>query len=102
MTEKKIKTENKIKELEEQIKGLVTKFDDHTNPYHLHAITIHDGTQDQGHYFQLIRDHSKDIWRRFNDDHISELSTEDVYLFANGGHSMMTASWVIYIHESER
>lgn len=91
-----------IEQLKQQRKQLSEQFDNGSDPYHLHAVTIHDGNAEMGHYWQAIKDHSKGVWRRFNDDYISELDEEDVYRFAKGGHSEMTAYWVIYIHESEK
>lgn len=70
-----------------------------TNPYHLHAICIHDGNANSGHYFALIKDHHTDKWRRFNDIRIADISEEDVFKEANGGHSWMTAYWLVYVNQ---
>jgi len=55
--------------------------------YHLHAICVHDGDANQGHYFVFIRDHHKQIWRKFNDDLIQEFPQDEVLKMAEGGHS---------------
>ena len=68
------------------------------NPYHLHAICVHDGTAFSGHYYAFIRDHLKGKWRRFNDIRISDVTEEDVFKESNGCHSQMTAYWLVYIN----
>jgi len=37
------------------------------HPYYLHAILMHDGFADSGHYYAFIYDRASKIWYRFND-----------------------------------
>jgi ubiquitin carboxyl-terminal hydrolase 25/28 len=41
------------------------------HPYYLHAIVIHDGTADSGHYYSFIFDRKVNKWYRFNDHNVS-------------------------------
>ncbi|MFM7853591.1 MAG: hypothetical protein ACKO96_17135 [Flammeovirgaceae bacterium] len=38
--------------------------------YHLHAICVHDGNANSGHYYTFIKDHYADVWRKFNDSKV--------------------------------
>ena len=70
-------------------------------PYYLHAILIHDGTAESGHYYSFIFDRKQDCWWRFSDTNV-QLETEDTVLKeAYGGQadSKKTASSLIYINE---
>lgn len=70
------------------------------HPYHLHAICVHDGNAQSGHYYTFIKDRMHNKWWRFNDYRVTEASEEDVFKESNGGHSWMTAYWVLYIDDS--
>ena len=39
--------------------------------YHLHAILIHSGTLDSGHYYCFIRPEESDAWFKFNDKEVT-------------------------------
>ena len=69
-------------------------------PYHLHSICVHDGNANSGHYYTLIYDRFQKKWRKFNDIRVTEYSEEDVFKEAEGGHSWMTAYWLVYVQES--
>lgn len=68
-------------------------------PYHLHAICVHDGGADSGHYFTFIKDHYQGIWRKFNDIRVTTVSEEEVMEQSIGGFGAMTAYWLVYISE---
>lgn len=66
--------------------------------YKLHAICVHDGSADHGHYFALIKDHCLNKWRKISDINIRFIEESEVFEMASGGHGYMTAFWVFYIH----
>jgi hypothetical protein len=68
-------------------------------PYHLHSICVHDGNANSGHYYTLIYDRFQKKWRKFNDIRVTEYTEEDVFKEAEGGHSWMTAYWLVYVQE---
>jgi ubiquitin carboxyl-terminal hydrolase 7 len=41
--------------------------------YHLHAISVHSGTINSGHYYCFIRPTVDDKWYKFNDRIVSEI-----------------------------
>ena len=69
------------------------------NPYHIHAICIHDGNAYGGHYYSFIKDHFNNKWRQFNDIRVTEVAEEEVFKQANGGSGFKTAYWVVYIDQ---
>ena len=69
------------------------------HPYHLHAICVHDGSAQSGHYFAFIKDHFNNKWRRFNDIRVTDATEEEVFKESNAGYSYMTAYWVVYIND---
>ena len=90
---------DKISLLEERIKNA---FADYCNiPYNLHAIMIHDGLADSGHYYSFIYDRKQSVWWRFNDHTVSMEAEETVMLEAFGGqrNSYKSAYALIYINQ---
>ena len=69
--------------------------------YKLHAICVHDGSAEGGHFFTFIKDHRHNKWRKFNDMRITEVDESEVLTQANGGHGAMTAFWVIYLSKTQ-
>ena len=70
-------------------------------PYYLHAILIHDGTAESGHYYSFIFDRKQNLWWRFSDVNVS-LEVEDVVFseaFGGQAASTKTAYSLIYINE---
>jgi len=77
-------------------------FSDYRNiAYYLHAILIHDGTAESGHYYSFIYDRKQDCWWRFSDVNVSMEIEEVVFREAFGGQaaSTKTAYSLIYINE---
>ena len=78
-----------------------TAFGDYRNiAYNLHAILIHDGTAESGHYYSFIFDRKQNVWWRFNDVNVSIEEEAVVFEEAFGGHaaSLKTAYCLIYIN----
>jgi hypothetical protein len=59
------------KQLTDQISNSFKELETDEETFELHAICVHDGGADGGHYFTFIKDHKKNIWRKFNDDKIN-------------------------------
>ena len=62
---------------------------------------IHDGSAESGHYYTLIKEHTTNIWRKFNDIKVETIAEKDVFENANGGSGQKTAFWVVYLSKSE-
>lgn len=88
-----------IKEKETLVRSA---FSDYCNiPYYLHAILIHDGTAESGHYYSFIYDRKQDVWWRFSDVNVSMEIEEVVFRESFGGQALSTktAYSLIYINE---
>lgn len=89
------------KKLSNQISNSFKELETAEETYELHAICVHDGGAESGHYFTFIKDHKKNIWFKFNDDKINIVDQDIVSAQSDGGHGYMTAFWVIYMSKSE-
>ena len=58
---------SQIDQLNRDISKVYEPIDSENEAYKLHAICVHDGGAESGHYFVFIKDHYKNIWRKFND-----------------------------------
>ena len=63
----------------------------------MHAVVVHEGTPDMGHYYIFIKDHNSNLWRKFNDTRVTIVAEHEVFESSFGGLGGRTAFWVIYI-----
>jgi len=70
-------------------------------PYYLHAILMHDGMAESGHYYSFIYDRKIDCWWRFSDHDVSMEIEEEVFKEAFGGvpGSQKAAYSLMYINQ---
>jgi ubiquitin carboxyl-terminal hydrolase 25/28 len=67
----------------------------------LHAILVHDGNAESGHYYSFIFDRKLEVWWRFNDHRVT-METEDVVMQESIGglkDSYKAAYMLIYIND---
>ena len=87
--------------------------------YRLHAVMVHEGGVDSGHYWAYVRDHkrkvgaqkmcrivnnflqNKQVWLKFNDNTVNEASWEELVKESIGGHSNTSAYSLVYIDASK-
>jgi len=93
--------QTQIKALQDEIDQAFKPLEDDAGAYHLHAVCIHDGSAESGHYYTLIKEHTTNIWRKFNDIKVETIAEKDVFENANGGFGQKTAFWVVYLSKSE-
>lgn len=55
--------------------------------YSIFAIFIHRGQASYGHYFIYIRDPKSNVYRKYNDEIVSEVSFEEIFNFSDGNTS---------------
>ncbi|RKF75826.1 putative ubiquitin carboxyl-terminal hydrolase 2 [Golovinomyces cichoracearum] len=67
--------------------------------YTLHAVFIHQGEAGGGHYWVYIYDSNKDIWRKYNDENVSEVKNRD-YIFKHESVGRGTPYYVVYVQSS--
>lgn len=57
---------------------------DKERPYQLHAILIHDGLAENGHYYSYIYDRLKKCWWQYNDHRTIQVHEDEVMKEALG------------------
>jgi ubiquitin carboxyl-terminal hydrolase 25 len=72
----------KINELEKQCEQPYVK--NKERPYQLHAIMIHDGLAENGHYYTYVYDRIQKCWWQLNDHKSFQVEEEQVFREALG------------------
>ena len=54
-------------------------------PYNLHAILVHDGSAESGHYYSFIYSKPQQLWFKFNDHLVTAVDEEQVMRESVGG-----------------
>lgn len=85
-----------IRQLEERIESHFDGLKDH--PYRLHAIFIHRGTATGGHYWIYIHDFKENIWRKYNDERVTEV-TDIKEIFTQEEKWPATSTGIVYVRE---
>lgn len=68
--------------------------------YNLHSILVHDGMANSGHYYSYIYDSDHDLWRKYSDTSVTEVSEQEVFERSIGGYSMTSAYCLMYVEAS--
>ena len=55
--------------------------------YHLHAILIHSGSLNAGHYFCFIRPEENNQWLKFNDTQVTPTQEHVAFATGQGGYN---------------
>lgn len=63
--------------------------------YRLHAVFMHKGSANYGHYWVYIRDWKEGVWFKFNDDHVVTVPDSDIFADTSG--STANPYYIIYI-----
>ncbi|CDH12317.1 uncharacterized protein ZBAI_04103 [Zygosaccharomyces bailii ISA1307] len=89
---------HKITQLEGQISH---QYDEFKNiGYSLFAVFIHRGEASYGHYWIYIKDRFKNgIWRKYNDETITEVPESEVFNFAEG--NTATPYFLVYVKQGK-
>lgn len=65
---------SKVEQLERQVNDSFTDTAFRQHEYKLHAAFFHRGSSGSGHYWVYIYDHVQEIWRKYNDDHVTHVT----------------------------
>ncbi|XP_069732728.1 ubiquitin carboxyl-terminal hydrolase 28 isoform X2 [Phaenicophaeus curvirostris] len=68
-------------------------------PYHLHAVLVHEGQANAGHYWAYIYDQPRQRWLKYNDISVTESSWEELERDSFGGFRNASAYCLMYIHD---
>ncbi|XP_065553463.1 ubiquitin carboxyl-terminal hydrolase 28 isoform X5 [Lathamus discolor] len=68
-------------------------------PYRLHAVLVHEGQANAGHYWAFIYDQPRKSWLKYNDISVTESSWEEVERDSFGGLRNASAYCLVYISD---
>ncbi|KAL3232316.1 Ubiquitin carboxyl-terminal hydrolase 2 [Nakaseomyces bracarensis] len=89
-----------ISDLEDRIAHQFDDFKEHG--YTLFAVFIHRGEASYGHYWVYIKDYANNIWRKYNDETVTEVPEEEVMNFTEG--NTATPYFIVFVkkgHEND-
>lgn len=97
-----LQQQQKDKELEEKIKSLKSSianaFSDKTQEaYRIHSVFIHKGQASFGHYWIYIYDHENGVYRKYNDETITEADESQVFDMEEN--NTATPYFLVYVKE---
>lgn len=72
--QERVDIKSRINVLEQQMNDLFTDAAFRKEEYKLHAAFFHRGSAGSGHYWIYIFDHINEIWRKYNDDIVTQVS----------------------------
>ncbi|CAH2350115.1 ubiquitin carboxyl-terminal hydrolase 2 [[Candida] railenensis] len=102
--------ENKISELRQEVKDIDSKlldlkekvsnqFKDYNQVgYSVFAIFIHRGEASYGHYWIYIKDPQRNVFRKYNDETVTEVPFSEVMNFEEG--NTATPYYIVYVKDS--
>ena len=63
---------------------------------------VHEGQANGGHYWAFIFDPAKNIWRKFNDITVTEISWEELLRESTGGYRHVSAYCLLYVDATKK
>ncbi|XP_044526257.1 ubiquitin carboxyl-terminal hydrolase 25 [Gracilinanus agilis] len=70
-------------------------------PYRLHAVLVHEGQANAGHYWAYIFDHHQERWMKYNDISVTKSTWEELERDSFGGYRNASAYCLMYINDKE-
>ncbi|KAJ5929511.1 Peptidase C19 ubiquitin carboxyl-terminal hydrolase 2 [Penicillium verhagenii] len=71
-------------------------------PYDLYAVFVHRGSVSFGHYWIYIKDFQKNIWRKYNDEYVTEVQDLNEIFGNKNDANPPTPYFLVYIHGSKK
>jgi ubiquitin carboxyl-terminal hydrolase 25/28 len=69
-------------------------------PYRLYAVFVHHGSVSFGHYWIYIHDFRKDVWRKYNDEYVTEVQNLDEIFKNTETNNPPTPYFLVYINDT--
>lgn len=69
-------------------------------PYRLYAVFVHHGSVSFGHYWIYIQDFRKNVWRKYNDEYVTEVQNLDEIFKNTDTNNPPTPYFLVYINEA--
>lgn len=105
----RMEVENDTRDLQESIarlhRTIELMYTDKTMmqvPYRLHAVLVHEGQANAGHYWAYIHDHHHEKWMKYNDIAVTKSSWEELERDSFGGYRNASAYCLMYINDTDR
>ncbi|ORY98657.1 hypothetical protein BCR43DRAFT_487914 [Syncephalastrum racemosum] len=77
-----------------------TQYDDLRDiAYHIHAVFIHQGQANYGHYWIYIYDRTGQQWWKYNDSRITKVNEDEI--FRDNGGTTANPYFLVYVRENE-
>jgi len=86
-----------LEEVETKIKDMYETPSLSNNGYRLHAVMVHEGDVNQGHYWAYVYHPGRKVWLKFNDNSVSESSWVCMKKESAGGRMSTSAYSMVYI-----
>ncbi|CAG8129565.1 unnamed protein product [Penicillium olsonii] len=92
-----------LEDIDQEIKDakamIYSQFADYHNlPYRLYAVFVHHGSVSFGHYYIYIYDFEKDIWRKYNDEYVTEVQNLDEIFKDDSTNNPPTPYFLVYVN----
>lgn len=72
--------------------------DSHKLPYRLYAVFVHHGSVSFGHYYIYIFDFDQNIWRKYNDEYVTEVQNVDEIFKNDSTNNPPTPYFLVYVN----
>jgi ubiquitin carboxyl-terminal hydrolase 25 len=94
-----------FEDVEQEIKNKQTMIssqfaDSRRLAYRLYAVFMHQGSVEFGHYYIYIYDFSRDVWRKYNDNQVTEVHNRAEILENEGRQNPPTPYFLVYINDT--
>ncbi|GKZ38962.1 ubiquitin-specific protease ubp2 [Aspergillus brasiliensis] len=90
--------ENQIQETQDKISD---QFADYKHlAYRLYAVFVHHGSVSFGHYYIYIFDFERNIWRKYNDNYVTEVNNLDEIFKDEGQSNPPTPYFLVYVNDT--
>ena len=70
-------------------------------PYRLHAVLVHEGQANAGHYWAYIYDPHQRRWMKYNDVSVTKSTWEELVRDSFGGYRNASAYCLMYINDKK-
>ncbi|KAL8190644.1 UNVERIFIED_CONTAM: Ubiquitin carboxyl-terminal hydrolase 25 [Gekko kuhli] len=70
-------------------------------PYRLHAVLVHEGQANAGHYWAYIYDRCQRRWMKYNDISVTKSTWEELERDSFGGYRNASAYCLMYVNDKE-
>jgi ubiquitin carboxyl-terminal hydrolase 25/28 len=90
--------------LDQEIKDTKAMISSHfaefrTLAYRLYAVFVHHGSVSFGHYYIYIFDFDKQIWRKYNDEYVTEVQNVDEIFKPGSTNNPPTPYFLVYVND---